>query len=542
MVDTVALERPTAKIHPAQRRRMQAKMPPIEHHEVMLRPLGGGGSEQMIISAGEDSFIEAVLDDLKQDDWETLLEKRRGLRHKEGSALLKLSQPVHRRFHLALYELQCRMPGLPPLDPKKIAGMGLVLRRRLADDRGQYADMAWVKRKNNSIGWASLAGSADLDPDPEKSFPLFPAASEALKAVAALRNNDNQPSEEILPLFVAPPDVCKARKRTIIFGVIPVSSNETSAVADDPVDFGNLDEDDTDALYKHYVTYFKEAGERALPKAGETLDPEWKPLEDQSDPLLSTFALFLKQLSVELGAFEDSEEGRSLLQLFATLQLPMKRNSVGHTTETMRADVFLEAAAPILVAQEANSGGLKMPLSWPEISEDQEELLIDAATGCLSRRASDFQPATPKFDNDAWQYRVRGFVRIRHGLGCPERLTWGEHSEPFVIAPWWDNDGPPKKISLPKISDLRKAKPNVAFEMPPSLANLMNQDPSKLIEGKGKAPDEIGLGWLCSFSIPIITICAFIVLNIFLQLFNIVFSWMMWIKICIPIPTKKDAQ
>ena len=40
-------------------------------------------------------------------------------------------------------------------------------------------------------------------------------------------------------------------------------------------------------------------------------------------------------------------------------------------------------------------------------------------------------------------------------------------------------------------------------------------------------------------SIPIITICAFIVLNIFLSLFDLFFSWMLFIKICLPIPVPK---
>jgi hypothetical protein len=53
---------------------------------------------------------------------------------------------------------------------------------------------------------------------------------------------------------------------------------------------------------------------------------------------------------------------------------------------------------------------------------------------------------------------------------------------------------------------------------------------------------KLGLGWLCSFSIPLITICAFFVLNIFLSLLNIVFFWMAFIKICIPIPTVESDQ
>ena len=45
--------------------------------------------------------------------------------------------------------------------------------------------------------------------------------------------------------------------------------------------------------------------------------------------------------------------------------------------------------------------------------------------------------------------------------------------------------------------------------------------------------------WLCSFSLPAITICAYIVLSIFIGLFNLVFWWSAWIKICIPIPRPK---
>jgi hypothetical protein len=56
---------------------------------------------------------------------------------------------------------------------------------------------------------------------------------------------------------------------------------------------------------------------------------------------------------------------------------------------------------------------------------------------------------------------------------------------------------------------------------------------------KGTPPSsgpDINLNWICGFSIPLITICAFFVLNIFLTLLNIVFFWLPFIKICIPLP------
>ena len=56
------------------------------------------------------------------------------------------------------------------------------------------------------------------------------------------------------------------------------------------------------------------------------------------------------------------------------------------------------------------------------------------------------------------------------------------------------------------------------------------------MKGEGSLSDNPSLGWICSFSIPIITLCAFIVLNIFLTLLHLVFGWLFFIKICLPFP------
>jgi hypothetical protein len=55
------------------------------------------------------------------------------------------------------------------------------------------------------------------------------------------------------------------------------------------------------------------------------------------------------------------------------------------------------------------------------------------------------------------------------------------------------------------------------------------------MKGAGGGPG-LGISWICSFSIPIITICAFFVLNLFLIVLNLVFFWLPFVKICIPIP------
>ena len=61
----------------------------------------------------------------------------------------------------------------------------------------------------------------------------------------------------------------------------------------------------------------------------------------------------------------------------------------------------------------------------------------------------------------------------------------------------------------------------------------------RFMEGDVDQSNGGGIRWICSFSIPIITICAFIVLNIFLTLLHIVFQWLFYIKVCLPYPSKR---
>ena len=63
-----------------------------------------------------------------------------------------------------------------------------------------------------------------------------------------------------------------------------------------------------------------------------------------------------------------------------------------------------------------------------------------------------------------------------------------------------------------------------------SLTELQNGD----LDSPG-----LDIGMICSFSIPIITICAFILLMIIVQLLNIIFWWLPFFKICLPVPTLK---
>jgi hypothetical protein len=64
-------------------------------------------------------------------------------------------------------------------------------------------------------------------------------------------------------------------------------------------------------------------------------------------------------------------------------------------------------------------------------------------------------------------------------------------------------------------------------------------DMKKLLDGSVGDGDSLGFGEICSFSIPIISICALLVLMIFVSLLNIVFWWIPFLKICLPVPEEQ---
>ena len=128
----------------------------------------------------------------------------------------------------------------------------------------------------------------------------------------------------------------------------------------------------------------------------------------------------------------------------------------------------------------------------------------------------------------------------RSGGRLPAAHRVVQPSPPFRLKPWYESgDAPPMQIELPPLSveAMSKLKPNVAFKVPPELQQFMDKLNLKdAIDGKVKKGLNISFGMICGFSIPLITICAFIVLQIFLVLFNILFFWLPFIRICIPFP------
>ncbi len=301
-------------LHPAERRRLEARIAPPVDHDVILRPLGStlldptasGPFADIIATSGEKAFFEALVADLVRPDWRARLDAMRRTRVGDDGKL-ELSPPLHDRMQLVLLEAVCRRPGSPRLDAQKITASGLVVRRRSSGGR-----QAWLKANGRILGWRTANEAADYDPDPQQRRASHKANAAIRKAIAERKGVSDEASEQVTTLFVLPPEVCEARGRTILFGVIPVVSSETAEGPGPSIDFTNLDAEDKGEIVAHLTPYLKQRSPTPMPRAGEALDAEWNVITDpldadkNPDTQMKKFGLFLHQAISELDLFGPS--------------------------------------------------------------------------------------------------------------------------------------------------------------------------------------------------------------------------------------------
>jgi hypothetical protein len=516
-------------------------------HTVILRrlsPVKGEARSVLILERTDQEFIPSVLDELGREDGIARIDQTEA--RASAGGLLKLFQPVHRTFHVALFEVACATTGEPRLDPERIESAGLVIRRVSFDKNRRRRVEGWRQKENLLRGWVAFRDEEDerLDPDPaRRPARLKSGNAEIDRRLAATLNLSSTLGESVSPLFVAPPDVCKAARRTILYGVISLTSTEISEVAGTPPPYE--DPDVKAELRKHMPRFLQSGGSRTMPRAGAQLDHSAASSSSlASDAPLREFVLMLRQLAIEFDAFGKTQQARELFAELNAIKLAFASNA------TRPAGDFLKEAAAILVELEGKGKNpppkITMPLAWPAISASQADRIYGLAVAAIKTQLDLVAPREGRFEAPGATYQLRAFVRVKRADGCPPITVWtNQYSQPFTIAPWYDaGNARPVQVSLPDLTDrslLKSLKPNVAFNVPKNLFNMLqNNDPKKMVDGEGSdSTAGLSLDWICGFSIPIITLCAFIVLNIFLQLFDIIFRWLLFIKICIPFPRPK---
>ncbi|QNM98653.1 hypothetical protein [Chitinimonas koreensis] len=159
-----------------------------------------------------------------------------------------------------------------------------------------------------------------------------------------------------------------------------------------------------------------------------------------------------------------------------------------------------------------------------------------------------------RFD-DVATYELRCFVR-RHkaGLGrhvgeskycCCERV-WSEPSEPYRLAAPFDTLGCANRPVTIKMPDLRELAAQIAARPRGKLSPVKFVQPQHLspkVDGMGAGGGEMGGNAICFFSIPLITIIALFVLNLFLPIVVLIFQlwFLLLFRFCIPPQIKFGA-
>jgi hypothetical protein len=520
------------------------------NHRVELEPpelLGARGPGPVLLERTDRRFMQNVLaeigDPARHDEVRASLVQSR----KDGG--YHLYQPVHRVFHLAVIGAVCAdVSGRPRIDPARIDSAGLVV-RKTKDGRGRdLGELGWLVAKDGSSRWeppdlwdpherqavTQLGGRSSAltyaDPDPKRRPQRSTGRSDLDERIAVLKRRGSARSEAVTPMFPISPAACTAAGETLLLGLVPTASRETEQAPEH--ELPDREELEAGGFFPPLLTVA--GSEHSVPLARQLLD-----VTVVRDESFADYADFVREMVI---SFEIQGTGPASVRLRGLLQqIPLSFRTSATSEITVRsAYEHLVEAAHVLVDGD-RTRSFRMPERWGVITAPQEAALKDAMLGAAQARFAGLALDRARFGDRDASYVVRAYIRVRRDDGCAPELVWSAASPEFKIAPWYDSSpGPRPTIDLPSPFDIGAIKPNVTFAVPPVLSNLLgNNAPEDLLDGKGGPPSGIGIMWLCSFSIPIITICAFLLLNIFIKLLNFVFWWMPFVKICIPIPKPK---
>ena len=508
-----------------------------------LPDIGGAARSPRVVSILEQDFVTWLLDRMTTSAGRQELAARDAFLRGGGSEVARLWQPVHRAFNMVMVHGFCEVEGLPRLDPKKVLAAGVVVRRRV-DGRPQ----GWVHADGQILGWRPLPPDATTedaiwDPDPAiRKQAALGRNAKVLRQAALPAPASAGYEEAFAPLYPASPDLCKTLGRTLFFGYLPLSSDERSEADPAPAaPFG------ADLILERMPVFLWRDGRRGempsserpnAPRANATVQPE-----EAADPseALAVVINGVNYLAQETGLFttestpgedDPTEDLKSLLQSFRV-------DVVGRRGKRSLYRV-LKSCYELLLLRADDDETLRLPVEWPSFTAADESRFVKAIQKAMQARWAKLSPGETRFQDLAAEYELRAFLRIdRSDHGCPPETVWTPASQPFAIAPWYESgETPPTVVELPAPTPgfMDKLKPNVAFKVPEEIQKFMSGvSLGGLILGEKPGPN-VGFGMICGFSIPILTICAFIVLQIFLSLLHILFWWLPLVRTCIPFP------
>jgi hypothetical protein len=462
---------------------------------------------------------------------------------------LKLFQAAHGHFYLVAASLTCRLPGLPDHDV----------------DTAAKERVAFVLRRVEQ----AQPGSTDTTTTTEWSWGDDPSnpGNKVWSQIDSSEVCSVAENEDLMPLFPVRYQLGDTPRR-IYVGLVPTSSLESFKAA------GTLSPlappSDTDpgaapldprpqALTNKVTDPLRALAAAPTTAPSDATDPsavvqaETDQLVEASQFLLVDFAEYLVNYLPDLwNALKSGTPPGDAAA--AALYVALDENPADSSQSVSWRDALTGAWSTATVLYGDATGPapdqLNLGNSPQQLTGDQLDALVGAAlptqtpntsTDLVTSVQGDAvdPPQVPKL-NPQWSYQIR-CVYQRPLCGALQPDVVSDPTTAFEIASFFDLDAPSRQIyiSLPVntgIGDLRKLRKNVNFMISNQLRNQMNRVTSlkDALNGQFASGGSVDLGLMCSFSIPIITICALLVLLIFIELLNIVFWWLPFLRICFP--------
>jgi hypothetical protein len=467
-----------------------------------------------------------------------------------ASLPLKLFQPVQARFYIIASSLTCRMPGLPDHTISTTSGesVGFVLRQLRPKTGYTAADCAvYDPTKCSEYAWIAAPGIGGA-----------PGAPGDQPQWALVSGTDLVAGEQQLPL--APSQTAGTGSppltRRTFTGLIPASRRQQYIAAQttgNGAGAATPQDPRSDMFNRLVVTPWSllEGWWNDLDPAAIASNPAYEQGAQQSSALiLADFASFLiAWLPNVWSAIEDNSNAGGLSAAEAAFYDLLGAALRQAILNANQFDAQFESAGP---------GALFPPSGYTPYSLSDTGNNIDPTTlqaplaAALPALSSISQPPSPQPvpqkpsnpQGDYW-FIVR-CVYARPQCSCN---IISLPSQPFQLASYFDSDAPARRIQVALPVDtspaaLRKYDKGVSFLISDELSAQLARMPSLqgLLNGSTGNTVNISIGWICSFSIPIITICAFILLFAIMIALNIIFFWLPFFKICFPVPTLKGKS
>ncbi len=236
---------------------------------------------------------------------------------------------------------------------------------------------------------------------------------------------------------------------------------------------------------------------------------------------------------------------------------------------------FADPGTGVVAPQIPTLAGVTLPTDEDDIEEgttlDNIDKLVGYVVKALPVESTAPEPPTPLAATRPFVEREGLFaircVFERPNCGPLDPPVVSDPSERFQMAGFFDPDAParPIRIALPidtSPAGLRKHDKNTAFMISDMLCGQIGRFKSLSLgdlvlsvlpwpfhkdlsmsapdNGACKTGGGVEFGMICSLSIPIITICALILLMIIVFLFDLIFKWIPFFIMCFPLPKFKS--